>query len=171
LKSSLNRYYTKVYDSTTTDQLLGIEGAVSSYMFKKFKERLNNNGIQDFKKREYRPSHDKINMLLNFSYTIYSNLLYGILLNDGFDPYIGLYHKKRGSHHAFVSDIIEPQRASITWFILKLFINKILVESDFDGIHLTKDGRVKFLLEYSKFIDELTSQSKEFIDVLGDRLV
>jgi len=167
----LQKYTLKVYKAKKMDELLGIEGIASSYMFKKFRKYLQVVKIEDFKKREYHPSEDKVNGLLSFAYTLYSNLLYGLVLSDGYDPYIGFLHKKRGTHYAFVSDLIEFDRAKITMFVLKLFTLHSLEDEDFDGIYLTYDGRKKFLIHFNQFVSENFEISKQNLNVLGDQLV
>ena len=158
------------YETKTVSELLGVEGIASSVMFKVFKTYLEAIKITDFKKREYRPTKDKVNGILSFAYTLYSNLLYGLVLAEGFDPYIGFLHKKRGSHYAFVSDLIEYDRAKLTKFVLKLFA-QIFDDSDFDGIYLNQEGRKKFLVNFNEFVAENFENSKTNLNDLGEQLV
>lgn len=167
----LKKYILKAYEAQNIDELLGIEGITSSYMFKLFKKYLQASKIENFKKREYHPTKDKVNGILSFSYTLYSNLLYGLVLSEGYDPYIGFLHKKRGTHYAFISDLIEFDRAKITKFVLKLFLSKYLKDDDFDGIYLTYQGRKKFLTHFNDFVSENFDISKNNLHFVGEQLI
>ena len=168
----LIKYKSKIFEISNINELLGIEGIASSRMFASFRKSLESNHISEFQKREYHPSKDKINGLLSFAYTLYSNILYGIVLGSGFDPYIGFLHKKRGTHYAFVSDLIEYDRAKITKFILLILIDgTINLENDFGEVYLTFDGRKKFLKVFDDFVqNNLNNSQKNLID-LGDSLI
>ena len=166
-KKSLNRYKEKLNEVTTLNEILGIEGSASIYLFEKIRETLNKNGIE-FKKREYKPVKDKVNSLLSFIYTLYYNFLYTIILNDGFDPYIGFLHKKRGKHMAFVSDVIEAYRVPLSAFVVALFVNKKITDEDFEGIYLNYEGRKKFISYYLDLIEELNH--KEFLDEIKEKI-
>lgn len=167
----LNKYRHKIYDVANHTELLGVEGIATTSMFKIFKKYLLASKIEDFKKREYRPTKDKVNGILSFTYTLYSNLLYGLVLSEGYDPYIGFLHKKRGTHYAFVSDLIEYDRANLTKFVLLLFVKKVLNDEDFDGIYLNTDGRKKFLLKFNEYCQENFEKSRDNLNEIGDLLV
>jgi len=170
-QEKLNKFV--ILSSKTKDiqELMGIEGKATAIMFKKFKQYLEISGINDFKKREYRPTKDKVNGLLSFTYTLYSNLLYSLILSDGYDPYIGFLHSKRGMHAAFVSDMIEFDRARLTLFVLKLFTHEYLVDDDFESIYLTQNGRKKFLVKFNELVAEIFDDSRKNLNFIGDRFV
>jgi CRISPR-associated protein Cas1 len=167
----IDRFYSEMFKVDNISELLGYEGLVSNKMFARFKKALLRFGIDDFKKREYRPTKDKVNGLLSFTYTLYSNLLYGLVLSEGFDPYIGFLHKKRGTHYAFVSDLIEYDRAKLTLFVGLLLSKKIIVDDDFDGIYLNYDGRKKFLIEFNKMAQKEFEVSRKNLFNIGEQLV
>ena len=166
-KKSLNRYKEKLKEVTTLNEILGVEGSSSLYLFEKIRNKLNENGIE-FKTREYKPVKDKVNSLLSFIYTLYYDFLHTIILNDGFDPYIGFLHKKRGKHMAFVSDVMEAYRVPLSAFVVALFVNKKITDEDFDGIYLTYEGRKKFIGYYLDLIEELNH--KEFLDEIKEKI-
>jgi len=170
-QEKLNKFV--ILSSKTKDiqELMGVEGKATSIMFKKFRQYLEISGINDFKKREYRPTKDKVNGLLSFTYTLYSNLLYSLILSDGYDPYIGFLHSKRGMHAAFVSDMIEFDRARLTLFVLKLFTHEYLVDDDFESIYLTQNGRKKFLVKFNELVAEIFDDSRKNLNFIGDRFV
>jgi len=167
----LKQHISKVYETQKINELLGIEGYVATKMFDKFKKSLLSFGIEDFQKREYRPTNDKINGVLSFTYTLYSNLLYGLVLAQGYDPYIGFLHKKRGTHYAFVSDLIELDRSELTLFVLKLFLSEKLQESHFEGIYLSQEGRKIFLQLFNEFSMQRLEISKNNLELIGEKLI
>jgi len=167
----VDKYLSKTYDTATISELLGYEGIVSNKMFARLKRHLNSYGIEDFKRREYRPTKDKVNGLLSFTYTLYSNLLYGLVLSEGFDPYIGFLHKKRGTHYAFVSDLIEYDRAKLTLFVARLFSKELITDEHFDGIYLNKEGRKVFLGHFNKICQTEFEISKQNLNKIGEQLV
>jgi len=166
-KKSLQRYKDKLSSQSSLNEILGTEGASSIYMFEKIKEKLKLNGIDEFKKREYRPVKDRINGLLSFIYTLYYSFLHTIIVNEGFDPYIGFLHKKRGKHMAFVSDVIEGYRVVLSAFVVELYI-KELNSKDFEGLYLTFEGRRKFIRRYIDLLEHMDHY--EFLNKIKDRL-
>jgi len=167
----LQKYTSDLYEAKTLSELLGYEGIASHKMFRRFKKHLTDNEITWFEKREYRPSKDRVNGLLSFTYTLYSNLLYGLVLAEGFDPYIGFLHKKRGTHYAFVSDLIEYDRASLTVFVAHLFSQKFLTDEHFDGIYLNQEGRQRFLKKFNHFCEIAFDESCDNLYHLGEQLL
>jgi CRISPR-associated protein Cas1 len=156
-KNSLKRYKNKLEEVNTLNEILGVEGGASNYMFSKFKEKLEEKSIFEFKKRTYRPVEDKINGVLSFLYTLYYSYLYAEIIAEGLDPYISFLHIKRGTHSAFVSDMMEEARVFLTWLLLE-FIEEIY-DDKFEELYLNIEGRKivlkyfdKFLLEYENSI-------------------
>lgn len=89
----------------------------------------------------------------------------------GFTWCLRFLHKKRGTHYAFISDLIEFDRAKITKFVLKLFLSKYLKDDDFDGIYLTYQGRKKFLTHFNDFVSENFDISKNNLHFVGEQLI
>jgi len=150
LKKSLNRYKEKLKSTNSLDEILGIEGSCSSYMFRKFRENLENIGITEFKKREYRPVKDRVNGLLSFLYSMYYAFLFSEVISLGFDPYAGIVHKKRGKHAVFVSDMMEEARVYLTK--LAIFILKDIYPDGFDGLYLNNEARKFVIKEFDEFL-------------------
>ena len=148
--SSLNRYKNKINEVNDLNSLLGVEGNVSVFMFKKFRELLEENGIFEFKKREYRPVKDKVNSLLSFLYSLYYAYLYTEVISEGFDPYIGFMHIKRGKHAVFVSDMMEEARVNLTFLAVEIL--KEIYEEGFDGIYLNNESRKIVLNKFDEFL-------------------
>jgi CRISPR-associated protein Cas1 len=148
--SAMDRYKKKIEKVKTLNEILGIEGSASAYMFLKFKEELEKIGIFEFTKRVYRPVKDRINGLLSFLYTLYYSYLYGEVISEGFDPFIGFLHIKRGKHAVFVSDMMEEARVELTFLAVEIL--KDIYEDGFEGIYLNSDARKYVLRKFDKFI-------------------
>jgi hypothetical protein len=74
-------------------------------------------------------------------------------------------------HAAFVSDMIEFDRARLTLFVLKLFTHEYLVDDDFESIYLTQNGRKKFLVKFNELVAEIFDDSRKNLNFIGDRFV
>jgi len=167
---SLNRYKEKLKEAKNLNEVLGVEGGASLYLFEKVKEILNKHNIK-FIRREYHPVKDRVNGLLSFAYNLYYGFLHSIVLNEGFDPYIGFLHKKRGTHMAFVSDLMEGKRVVLTHFIVSLLINDKITQEDFKELFLNYEGRVKFIRYFIDLVEEIEHNSllneiKELLEAL-----
>jgi CRISPR-associated protein Cas1 len=135
----------------TLQQLLGVEGQASTLMFKRFRQELEKEGITCFKSREYRPPPDPVNGLLSFLYTLYYGYIVGQLIGEGFDPYIGFLHLKRGDHAVLASDLMEPVRPQLTWLALELL--PTLYPTQFEGVHLTSAGGKVVVSRFEEFLE------------------
>lgn len=169
-KNKITQLLHKSYETSTFNELLGVEGNASGYMFSLLRKAFKRYGFE-FAKREYRPPKDHINGLLSFTYTLYSSVLYSLALAEGLDPYIGILHKKRGTHFAFVSDLIEHDRPFLSAWVFLLFAGKRLEESDFDGVYLTYEGRKKFLVEFGKMTEKRFEESRQFLYRLNEKML
>ncbi len=165
----LEREKQKLSLANSFNEILGIEGLASTKMFSKFRKLLKNIGIH-FKERNYNPPKDKVNAVLSTTYMFYYNLLIPITLKEGFDPYLGLMHIKRGTHLAFISDIMELSRPKLTYFVYELLSENRFKQEDFfksknKGIYLNNDY-MRFLLKYlltSKQVENLLKKDLKII--------
>ena len=139
---------------STYNEILGIEGKASALFFEFFKSKLNNK--YGFKERKYYPSSDPVNSVLSLVYTLYHNVLYSVVVSKGFDPYIGFLHRKRGTHSAFVSDIIEYSRPALSMYVLDLFNSGYFKWEDF------RKGKTYSLKE---------SKAKEFFAKMNEEVL
>ncbi len=119
----------KLLNVSTYKEILGIEGLSSALFFDFFKKSLKNK--YGFEGRKYNPSLDPVNAVLSLVYTLYHNVLFSLVTSRGYDPYIGFLHRKRGSHSAFVSDLIEYSRPALSIYVLELFNSGYFRKSDF----------------------------------------
>lgn len=143
----ISNYKKKIWLADKKDSILGIEGTVSSLMFKSFKEKMQAIGL-DFKGRDYFPPTDEINSILSFVYSYFYNIVTALLYFKGFDPYIGILHSKKGLHYAFSSDCIEVIRPFLTFSVIEM-LSKI----DYKTIKFIKKENAVFIdIQYSKDI-------------------
>lgn len=147
---SLDRYLKKLENVKNHDELMGIEGKASLYMFEKFREELEKEGIFDFERRMHRPVKDKVNGLLSFLYTLYYALMFSLLISEGFDPYISFLHVKRGKHVSLASDLMEVARVKLTF--LAIDILKEVYKDGFTGLYLNDEARRFVLRKFDKFV-------------------
>ncbi len=164
-QNSLLRYKKKINNCKNLNELLGIEGGASNYMFSIFKKELIKRNITEFQKRDYRPVKDRINGVLSFLYTLYYSYLYAEVIAEGLDPYVSFLHVKRGTHSAFVSDVMEEARVYLTWLLFE-FIEEIY-PNQFEGLFLNIEGRKTLLHYFDNFIsnyeNRLLSEIKEML--------
>lgn len=147
---SMQRYKDKLQKAQNLNTILGIEGNASLYMFSKFRQLLEEIEIFEFKKREYRPVKDRVNGLLSFLYSLYYAYLYAEVVSEGFDPYIGFLHIKRGKHAVFVSDMMEEARVKLTFLAYEIL--KEIYNDGFEGLYLHKEARKFVLKKFDNFI-------------------
>lgn len=142
-------------------ELLGVEGFMSSLMFQAFKKELEKLNIKEFKKREYRPVNDRVNALLSFLYTLYYSFVYSELVSLGFDPYVGFLHRKRGEHAVLCSDVMEEARVYLTK--LSIEILKDIYPKGFDGIYLNKEARKLVISKFDEFLINYENQILKYL--------
>lgn len=145
------KFPTKNFSEISSHQeLLGVEGSASAYMFQSFKKQLNKLDIKEFTKREYKPVKDRVNGVLSFLYTLYYSFVYGELVSLGFDPYAGFIHIKKGDHAVLCSDVMEEARVYLTKLAIEILED--IYEYGFDGLYLNKEARKKVILKFDEFL-------------------
>jgi len=143
-------------DATSSESLLGIEGAAAEAYFSRF-DHLLKSGAEgfSFENRNKRPPKDPVNAVLSYLYGILVKDLFVTLLAVGFDPYLGLYHRPRYGRPALALDMMEEFRPLVAdSTAVTLFNNGELSKKDFIkagfGISLTPDGKKKVVLGYER---------------------
>ena len=82
---------------TTTEQLMGVEGAAAAAYFKVLRHCISNENFT-FTKRTRRPPTDPVNALLSFGYQLLWNHLLAIIDLWGLDPYRACLHQNNERH-------------------------------------------------------------------------
>ena len=133
--------------ASSSESLLGIEGAAAEAYFSRFDNLLKAaRGGFFFENRNKRPPKDPVNAVLSYLYGILVKDLFVTLLAVGFDPYLGFYHRPRYGRPALALDMMEEFRPLIADSIaITLFNNEELSKKDFIetglGISLAPEGK------------------------------
>ncbi|WP_456471391.1 CRISPR-associated endonuclease Cas1 [Caminibacter sp.] len=148
----------------TLQEALGIDGNLNSAMFDFFRDNMLPKGF-DFEVRQYHPPKDPVNTLLSLTYSVYYSILIPMAISEGFDPYLGFFHIKRGRHAAFCSDVIEVSRPWLTFFAFQLLQDGFFHPMDFsvndNGCFMKK----KALRAYIKiFSERIIHKEDSFLD-------
>ncbi|WP_456382987.1 CRISPR-associated endonuclease Cas1 [Persephonella sp.] len=147
---NLQKQKEKLKSARTIGSILGIEGYASASMFDQFKKLLKEIGL-NFQKRTYNPPPDEINSLLSSLYMFTYNVLIPYVISKGLDPYLGILHQKRGTHNAFVSDLMEVIRPELTFFAYEILkeirIENLSFERYKQGYYLSNNS-LKIIIEW-----------------------
>jgi CRISPR-associated protein Cas1 len=143
------------------DELMGLEGIISSDYFSCFDEIILNEHLK-FKKRTRRPPKNEFNALLSFGYTLLLNTVRTAVNIVGLDPYFGALHSESYGRPSIVLDIMEEFRSIIVDYVALSAVNKsmisktdfILDEDDELPVKLSVDGRKKYIRLIEKRLNE-----------------
>ena len=145
--------------ASTTEQLMGIEGAAAAAYFKVFNHCISNKDFA-FSTRTRRPPKDPVNALLSFGYQLLWNHILALVELWGLDPYCGCLHADSEKHAVLASDLIEQFRAPIIDSLVLYLINRNMIDSadNFeykqDGCYLNAAGRTVFLKAFLSRMEE-----------------
>ena len=103
--------------------------------------------------------NDKINILLNYSYTIVRSLIIRSIIGYGLLPTLGLFHNNQLNAFNLADDFIEPFRAYIDWYVCSIG----QTESE-----LNTANKVKLidLLNYLVIIDNKNTSILNAVDIM-----
>jgi len=142
--------------ASSSQSLLGIEGAAAECYFSRFANLLKEGGKDfSFTDRNRRPPKDPVNAVLSYLYGILVKDLFVTLLAVGFDPYLGFYHRPRYGRPALALDMMEEFRPLIADSVaINLFNNEELSKKDFietrAGVSLTSNGKKAVVAGYER---------------------
>ena len=164
----------RVGSAETLEELLGIEGSATVYLFDTIRKDLASAGIS-FGQRSYRPPADPVNGLLSLIYTLHYGYFYTLLVARGFDPYIGYLHHKRGRHAPLASDLMETRRVDLSLFVVECSLEERVTIEDFDERHRLKSAMLRPVVsEYARrFVhsDEARSLHRHIMDTFEKELL
>lgn len=147
--------------ATSTEQLMGFEGAGAASYFAALGNCLTTEGFA-FIERSRRPPKDPVNAMLSFGYQLLWNHLLSLIELQGLDPYDACLHQSSDRHAALASDLIEEFRAPIVDSLVLYLVNRRIVNlvEDFDhanegGCYLNDSGRKKFLRSFLLRMEEV----------------
>lgn len=130
----------------TIDEVMGVEGVSAKYYWDCFRHLLKN---PVFTRREYRPSPDYVNSLLNLGYAFLSNEVTTCLIAKQFDLEIGFLHSIHYGRNSLCLDIMEEFRAPFVDAWLLALLNKNQLKAEHFHViggdwRLTDEGFHKF---------------------------
>ncbi len=146
----------KVYNASSIEEVVGIEGNCAQNYFAVFNKLLTNRDIPfTFELRSKRPPLDPVNAALSFVYTLATSEYASALETVGLDSYIGFFHSLRSGRTSLASDLVEEARCIAERFTLTLFNLQILGENDFEkqvsgAVWLNDTGRKKVLTRWQE---------------------
>lgn len=156
------------FDTSSLEELLGIEGAAALAYFENFAGMIKTGRDPaetdsesqttfsfDFTRRNRRPPKDAVNALLSLGYSLLARDCTLAAYAVGFDPYIGFYHQPRFGRPALALDLMEEFRPVIVdSVVLTMLNNRIITPKDFiqagDAVNLTSSGRKLFFEQYER---------------------
>ncbi|MCK9441817.1 MAG: CRISPR-associated endonuclease Cas1 [Methanothrix sp.] len=142
--------------ASSSQSLLGIEGAAAECYFSRFANLLKEGGKDfSFTDRNRRPPKDPVNAVLSYLYGILVKDLFVTLYAVGFDPYLGFYHRPRYGRPALALDMMEEFRPLIADSVaINLFNNEEISKKDFiktrAGVSLTSNGKKAVVAGYER---------------------
>ena len=135
----------------------GLEGAAAAAYFQGLAELLPER--LHFSGRNRRPPRDPFNAVLSLGYTLLHGEAVIALYGAGFDPFIGFYHALDFGRESLACDIVEPLRAEVDRFAMRLFRSERLRPEDFTSVDgaclLGKAGRGRFYVEWESAAETL----------------
>lgn len=138
----------------------GIEGAGAAAYFQGFTDMFADS--LGFNSRNRRPPKDPVNAVLSLGYTLLHAEAVMALYGTGLDPFVGFYHALDFARESLACDVIEPLRVIVDKHILTVFRKENLRLEDFsftdDMCLLSKNGRVKFYVEWESIAETLRKQ-------------
>lgn len=145
-----------LWEKTTSNEVLGVEGICSSIYFSVFGKMLK--GDFTFEKRNRRPPKDPVNIILSLAYTFLTREFCNALDAESFETYLGFLHGVRYGRKSLALDMMEEFRQPIVDRLTLLLFGKRMLgkydfETDEDGnISLNEDGFRKFCTEYERWM-------------------
>jgi len=145
--------------ASSSESLLGIEGAAAETYFSRFDNLLKTTRWGFFfENRNKRPPKDPVNAVLSYLYGILVKDLFVTLLAVGFDPYLGFYHRPRYGRPALALDMMEEFRPLVADSIaITLFNNEELSKKDFIetglGVSLAPEGKRAVIGGYERRLE------------------
>lgn len=165
---SLQDSLAAVQKSPSLTSVNGAEGIAARSYFDAYSHTLKDRSL--FHGRNKRPPRDPVNALLSFGYMLLAFRIQSLLNAEGFDPYLGFYHRIDYGRPALALDLLEPFRAPVVdRFVTKMFNLGVFRADDFvtspeEGCRLTPAALKRFFghweeqVTQAKFIEALRRQ-------------
>jgi CRISPR-associated protein Cas1 len=141
--------------ASTLDELRGVEGMAAQAYFDVFDAMITSQRTDfKFEYRSRRPPRDRVNALLSFLYSLWTNDCVSALEGVGLDPQAGVLHALRPGRPSLALDLVEEFRSVILDRLCLTLINrkqiqaKHLVVRKGESVMLTDEGRKILLTAY-----------------------
>lgn len=137
------------------DEVRGVEGLAAQCYFEQFDAMITAQRTEfRFEGRSRRPARDRVNALLSFLYTLWTNDCVSALEGVGLDPQFGILHALRPGRPGLALDLVEEFRSVIVDRLCLTLINRKQVQAEDlvvregGSVLLTDEGRKKVLTAY-----------------------
>ena len=147
----------RIFEQTTLDTLLGMEGNCARVYFGAFGKIVRTEFA--FTTRSRRPPRDPVNALLSFGYSLLCSELTGVVASQGLDPHVGVLHELDYGRPSLALDIEEEFRQPIVDRLVLSVVNRsVLRPEHFEdrgeaGVFLNDEGRPRFLECYHRIME------------------
>jgi CRISPR-associated protein Cas1 len=163
----------KLEDAGAIDEIMGTEGVSAKSYWDCFGRLLKDRA---FTRREYRPSPDYVNALLNLGYAFLANEITTCLVTKGFDLEVGFLHSIHYGRNSLTLDAMEEFRAPFVdaWVVAAL--NRRELKADqFHRVgadwRLTGEGFRKFCALFHERVPPWRDEFREQAGKLKDALL
>jgi CRISPR-associated protein Cas1 len=159
--------------ANSIDEVMGIEGLAAKYYWNSFKHLLKDTV---FTRREYRPSPDYVNSLLNLGYAFLCSEINACLIAKHFDPEIGFLHSIHYGRNSLSLDIMEEFRAQFVDAWILTLLNKSQLKAEHFKIEnrdwrLTDNGFRKFCGLYHEHVPSWRDKFRKQANNLKNALI
>ncbi len=168
ISARLKRLASESLQATSTESLLGVEGAAAHDYFSAFSGMIKQRARKedesaltfDFNGRNRRPPTDPVNAMLSYAYSLLTKDLTVTAFFVGLDPFLGFYHRPRFGRPALALDLMEEFRPLIAdSVVISVINNGIVTPGDFirrgPSVALNDVARKKFIQAYENRMDSL----------------
>lgn len=161
----LEKLRVKLDESTSLNEIRGLEGIASRIYFSAFQNILAKGFT--FESRDKHPSSDPVNALLSLSYTLLYSICFSFLHVNGLDPFIGFFHEMKRGHASLASDIMEEFRVPFGDALVMSLINQGYFSEDSftytsQGVFLEREALKRFLKEFASSLDSKVLVDRSF---------
>jgi len=159
-------------ECSSTESLMGYEGAASSAYFSAFTGMFADS--LGFRTRNRRPPRDPVNAMLSLCYTMIHFEAVREVQVAGLDPFIGFYHRFDYGRESLACDMVEPLRPAVDRLVLEMFIDRLFTARDFvnenGGVYLKKAARQRFYPVYEEWAVAVRQELRQEVRSLARRL-
>ena len=136
------------------------EAVVSRFYFPKLfgNEFIRKGRYDNINNNEY---FDKLNILLNYTYTVLRSLIIRTIVGYGLLPILGIFHDNQQNSFNLADDFIEPFRPYVDWYVYRYVLKAESVELTVDSKYTLVD-----ILNHLVIIDDKQQTIINAVDVM-----